>query len=133
MSVFEQYVKQILSEQGMDGMVGNVDSESEGLQSDQMQSADTSPTPEMGATSDEQATFDKPYKDLAKIAYKALRIDFDTVPKTYQDRLLRLDPENTNDNNKGVEIFKTLEDIVNDMYGVESEQEKDTSDYGPAV
>lgn len=129
-SEFQRYVNQILSE-GQDDGFGGTDVNPEDIQQGEVPNADTSPTPEEGATT-EKKTYDKPYKDLANIAYKALRTDFDKVPKTYQDKLLRLDPEDTTDDEKGVAIFQTIEEIVNDIYGVEPEN-ADRDNYGPAV
>ena len=91
-------------------------------------SADASPTPQEGAST-EQAKYDKPYQDLAKILYKALRLDFDDLGPTLQQKIMNLNPDNIESDQQGVSIFKEVEAILNEQQG----SEPSDSGFGPGA
>ncbi len=91
--------------------------------------ADASPTPAQGAAA-AQPTYDKPYMDLAKILYQALRLDFNELEPTLQNKILYLKPDDIKTDKQAVSIFKEVEAILNERKGVLS---NDDDGFGPAA
>ena len=90
--------------------------------------SDNSPTPTQGA-SQEKPKYDKPYQDLAKILYKALRLDFDDLGTALQQKIMNLQPDTIDTDEQGVAIFKEVEAILNEQQGSEPAE----SGFGPGA
>lgn len=73
--------------------------------------------------------FDKPYQDLGELLYKALRINFDDLTASQQDRILNVGPDNIDSDEKGALIFKIVEEILNDR----GDPTPSSSSRGPGV
>lgn len=91
-------------------------------------SADASPTPQQGATP-EAPSYDKPYMDLARILYQALRLDFDELETILQNRILNLKPDDIKSDKQAVSIFREVENILSERSGVAPSDEG----FGPAA
>ena len=64
--------------------------------------------------------FDKPYQDLAKLLYKALRTDFNTLSDEQKDVILDIVPDgekSINDDAAGAALFNAVESIVDEQEG----------------
>ena len=80
------------------------------------------PTPEVP----EAPQYDKPYQDLARVLYGALRLNFEDIPETYQSRILRLaadGAESISTDEEGVAFFQEVENILDEQEGVKSYKE----------
>ena len=80
----------------------------------QAQPADAAPMPEQGAGV-EKPSYDKPYQDLAKILYKALRQDFDDLQPTLQRKVLALHPDDIKNDQQAVLLFKEVESVLDEV------------------
>ena len=89
---------------------------------------DQSPTPAQGAQP-QKASYDKPYQDLGKILYKALRLDFDDLGSALQQQIMNLKPDQIDSDEQGVALFKEVEKILNEQQGTEPNQ----SGFGPGA
>lgn len=92
--------------------------------------SDASPTPNAGgSTENPTPVYDKPYIDLAKILYKALRIEFNELDNILQNRILNLKPDDIKSDKQAVGLFKEIEDVLNDHSGVNQL----SSEFGPGA
>lgn len=82
--------------------------------------SDASPVPQQGAEV-QKPVYDKPYQDLARVLYKALRIDFNALEQTAQQKILNLHPDNIKTDQQGVTIFKEVEKMLNETEGIETQ------------
>lgn len=89
---------------------------------------DNSPTPAQGSST-EKPVYDKPYQDLAGLLYKALRMDFDELGPTLQQKILNLHPDKIISDEQGVAIFKEFENIANEA----ASGDMSNSDFGPGA
>lgn len=92
-----------------------------------------SPNPEMGAQK-QPVEYDKPYMDLAKIMYKALRTNFEDLETSKQRKIMSLKPDDIKTDEQGVSIIKAFEDTLSE-FGPEPQSSDDESGggFGPAV
>jgi hypothetical protein len=90
---------------------------------------DAAPTPAAGAET-QKPQYDKPYQDLAKILYKALRLDFEDLDPTLQQRILTLKPDNIKNDEQAVTIFKEVETILQE---VDSGAQSSEEGFGPGA
>lgn len=89
---------------------------------------DGSPTPEDGAET-AKPVYDKPYQDLASVLYDALRVSFEDIEQSSQRKILGLHPESIKSDEQGVALFKTVEKVLNEMNGPDSDNIE--SQFGP--
>jgi len=81
---------------------------------------DSSPNPEQGATAN--PTYEKPYRDIAKLLYDALRINFEDLEQSAQRKILTLNPDDIKNDQQGVAILKAFERINEERQGPEPEE-----------
>lgn len=70
--------------------------------------------------------FDKPYQDLAKLLYKALRLRFEDLPTEEQDRITAVTPEgedSIDSDEKGVALFDAVDKLVKSNEMPQTEEE----------
>lgn len=128
-------VKRLMEDMGatnggaMGGQTGEMDS-SMPAPDPAMSSA---PMPEQGAET-QKPVYDKPYQDLAKLLYQALRVNFDELEESQQRKIMALHPDDVKDDNQGVAIFKTFEAIFAEQNGPEPEDSVEgEGGFGPAA
>jgi hypothetical protein len=62
--------------------------------------------------------FDKPYQDLAQILYKALRMNFETLPQAEKDKVLSVVPDgetSIDSDNVGSALFAAVEEVSDEQ------------------
>lgn len=127
----------IIIEQGMDQAGGAMDPTN--MASDQgagmaQPTLNSAPSQETGAQS-QKPVYDKPYMDLAKILYKALRTNFEDLEDTAQRKILSIKPDDIKSDEQGVSLFKSLERILNEMEGpsITAGYDGENEEFGPGA
>ena len=91
-------------------------------------SMDGSPEPDAGAET-AKPVYDKPYQDLGTVLYNALRVSFEDIEQSAQRKILALHPDDIKSDEQGVALFKTIESVLNEMNGPDTDAVD--SVYGP--
>jgi len=72
-------------------------------------------------------TFDKPYQDLGRLLYHALRVNFDEWPDELKHKIHNIAPDGAKSiesDEDGVSLFKAVEDAINELKGVSPSKEE---------
>lgn len=93
-------------------------------------SMDASPTPDQGAGVNTKP-LEKPYRDLAEIAYKAFRRNFEDLGESQQNAVLRTNPEDIKSDEQGLEVMTAIEKVLQEADGVTPEI--GSTEVGPGV
>lgn len=126
----------MLEQEGMGAAGGAMDpantaSDNGAVAQPQMNAA---PSQETGAST-QKPVYDKPYMDLGKILYRALRVNFDDLEETAQRKILALKPQDIKSDEQAVSVFKTVERVMNEMDGpsIQGDIGGENEKFGPGV
>lgn len=127
MRKFDEYVRSILFEDDVPDPIGAgggiEDPGGMGAPGAPLDLPAQEPGPQDQQPPQEQLRYDKPYQDLGRVLYQALRTNWEDIPNTHQDRISRLTPggvESIDSDEEGVALFKAVEHIISDTEGVRS-------------